>query len=554
MSDTVVLKNKKTGQEIVLKRKRRPFTQMIGENLKEAAQTTYSEGVAPMLHGLSTAAFGIPKGALNKYSPELSKKIFAEQETLGGKALRAGSETLGFLRGGAVKVGGALTRKILGRARPFIQEMAKYGTAGVLQSPEDIADWKGRAKQGAIAAGAIPLGLGAGKIISKGAQAGGRVIGSVKGALRKHGKKIMQSDFVRSTLAPKLQQGFDKAFVQFGKPMQEFAKRKLKIAEPIVQYIGKLKPHTISGASAQYGDDVANVVNQVDDALAKQEQQITQLYNQAFRSVPQKKPVLPINKTFRSIKTALKRNGWLDDMGNLTSRADDPLQSSTLRALASEYRNLRPEQGLQKSQVGRVTQQQWRNLRDTLTNLYKKDPNQRGTVKSILNAMHREGEQAGLVGIQKARNLFVKHLDDLDNLGKISEGKLSKVFNLDQRTVNGIQRMERSLGIRILEPSRNIVAHNTLNAKLATQKIDDVVLGENEFFAKQLDSALNPAKMKTIRETAKELLGDNALVDDIFNDLNMFRKIYMIKKGAIKAGAVAGLGAAGGAGYGVLTD
>ena len=83
--------------------------QMLGRNLQEAARTTYREGISPVLSGISTAAFGLPKAII----PESYRKaIFPEQETLSGKALRE-SEIAGFMVEN-IKTGAKLAKRIVG--------------------------------------------------------------------------------------------------------------------------------------------------------------------------------------------------------------------------------------------------------------------------------------------------------------------------------------------------------------------------------------------------------------------------------------------------------
>jgi len=134
--------------------------QMLGRNLVEAGQKTYKEGISPILSGLSTAAFGLPKAAATQAG--VKEQVFPEQETVGGKILRGVSETAGFMGGGAVKTGAKVAEKIGGNLlrNKIARGATEFGIAGALQTPEEDMIAPGqRATQaviGAFLGGAVP--------------------------------------------------------------------------------------------------------------------------------------------------------------------------------------------------------------------------------------------------------------------------------------------------------------------------------------------------------------------------------------------------------------
>lgn len=134
--------------------------QAIGGRLQREGQAIYKEGISPILSGLSTAAFGLPKAIAQKAG--VKEAIFPEQETLAGKATRGVAETLGFMGGGAVKIGGKVAGKIGGNLlrNKILKGATEFGIAGALQTPEeDIIAPERRVTQGLIGAffgGAVP--------------------------------------------------------------------------------------------------------------------------------------------------------------------------------------------------------------------------------------------------------------------------------------------------------------------------------------------------------------------------------------------------------------
>lgn len=95
---------------------KKSLPEILGMNLKKAAKETYTEGVAPILHGVSTAAFGLPKVLARKVSPEFEKQVFPEQETGSGKSLRFISEVGGYFGGGASKLAQKAASKFTNKA------------------------------------------------------------------------------------------------------------------------------------------------------------------------------------------------------------------------------------------------------------------------------------------------------------------------------------------------------------------------------------------------------------------------------------------------------
>ena len=75
------------------------------------------EVIAPLAKGASNYAFGVPKVLMGKMAgPDASKQIFADQETMGGKALNIASEGAGYIGGGAAKLGLKVGEKLLPKA------------------------------------------------------------------------------------------------------------------------------------------------------------------------------------------------------------------------------------------------------------------------------------------------------------------------------------------------------------------------------------------------------------------------------------------------------
>lgn len=120
---------------------------------KDQSPTAYSEIASPLLSGVSSAAFGIPKYLVNKYGGEkMTENVFPEQQTAGGKALRFGSEAAGLLGGGAAKIG-------LGIAERAIPKIASSGL-GLKAGVGAIENFNRAKMMGNIGRSAIAGGVG----------------------------------------------------------------------------------------------------------------------------------------------------------------------------------------------------------------------------------------------------------------------------------------------------------------------------------------------------------------------------------------------------------
>lgn len=149
------------------------------EQLKETA--------GAIRRGVSTAGFGIPEFAVGKFAPELKERIFPEQITGPGKAIRFGAEAAGLFGGGAagaakfvgglipkvaggIGLGGQIPRIISARKRAIalrnaLRGAAEAGTFGATQitdipGTEEGVTLGGQAKQAGVGA-TLGLAFGA---------------------------------------------------------------------------------------------------------------------------------------------------------------------------------------------------------------------------------------------------------------------------------------------------------------------------------------------------------------------------------------------------------
>lgn len=146
------------------------FSSTQKEVVKESSKSpfAYSETIAPLMHGASTVALGVPKAVAkadtSQAGQETYNTMYPEQETISGKILRGISETAGYTLGAPGIIGKAAIRGVEGllakKALSTTAKAAIYGGAsGAALTPTDKPlDLGQRATTGAVSA-AVPLGI-----------------------------------------------------------------------------------------------------------------------------------------------------------------------------------------------------------------------------------------------------------------------------------------------------------------------------------------------------------------------------------------------------------
>lgn len=365
----------------------------------------YRETVSPVASGLSTLAFGIPKAFAASQSPETKEALYPEQRTFGGKALRFVSETGGLLAGGALKYGAKLGARILPKMAEegLMRKAGRLGiegvVAGALQTPdqgEGILKPKERLEQaetwGALSA-TFPV-AGAtlsktGEVITKSGRwiaknVGGITDATVNTIKRLGANKVFdplkaKADYITQNLAPKI--------------------------------YNKLE----------------SIVQNADDA-----------YKQAMNNAPAGKKI-NVRPAIEEAGVRLKTLGLITDKGALTELGNSEIaRDSVYGKLLDFYKSADAisgvgrlaDQPLTQGQIIKlskasketlVNKDQFLFLRDKLNSLYKNKPSDID-VSKVVNKFYQSGEDAGIKGLQQARQLQkrVFEIEDKVDVNKIS--------------------------------------------------------------------------------------------------------------------------------------
>lgn len=521
---------------------------ILGRNLREAARETYREGISPMVSGLSTAGFGLPKALAYKVSPELEKTIFPEQRTLGGKVLRGVSEVGGFAVGGAgrlgLKAGARLVPKVGGEL--LRRKALRGGISGLvsgasLTPKEDIIAPTQRLQTGlgfGLAGAALPM---AGAGISKAKETFGKAT----------------ADYVKTRILPKAYNIFQNNVRNFTTGIEKFAKDKLKIPQSAINTIKQKGYDVVQKTRQLYGDTTDTIYQKIQQGFTNKKTIADTAYREAMAKTPTGYgETINIANTEKEITGILRKYGMINAEGNPTALAGDPsLVNSQIKKLLDIQQSLKlritapPKKPLTIKQMERflktgvkrealaeeirLSKDQYTLLRDNLNGLYKETPTDRN-IAQIMNRFYADGETSGLKGLLKAREMERAAFEAEDkflNSALIKERKLSNFHekSFTSEEFRQLKEAEKYIGVDFIDDL------DTLTAGKYLDKLNEY--NPNKF-ATDLQKAVTPSETKYIQSQYRDLLGEQT--DDIFKEIVSHRQAIKIKKGALAGAGLIG--------------
>ena len=406
--------------------------------------TLYSEVGAPLLHGVSSFAFGIPK--LTARATGAEEYMYPEQQTIGGKILRGGAETAGIIGGGIGKVATKVGQKFIPKlaTEALRRKASRYalegGLTGLLMPP----------KQGTLAPQErLQTGLGASALSGgapyavKGAQLGGQLL--AKGAGKVGGFVARNiAGYSKSALNTINKFGFDKVQKVSQKGYDYLAKEVIPVArERVIDSITKLgknskdllenlgfNPEEITDIYRVSKDNLIKLKSLIaknwvglDENLNTQRQTLGQQIGQVYDIAESNGNTIQVNSTINLLKRKLLENGLITKAGELFPDAINH-PSQTLRTLAkiySEYNGFK-ELGIP----------QFRNMMSKLESAIRPDERFNIYVYPVIKKL-RDDSVKSLQPVNILRNVdFAKLNKDysdittLQNLGS----KLNKAINI----------------------------------------------------------------------------------------------------------------------------
>lgn len=314
--------------------KQESIPQMLGRNLIEAAKETYREGIAPIVHGASTFAFGIPKAVAKATGTE--QIIYPEQQTLVGKALRFPAEAYGYLGGGAARVGESAIKgavrlfpKLAGKQvyKQAIKGAIGGGAYGLSQVAPEGKSQLQQAGEFAAIGGAIPpvigtavaFGKGLGQIVTKSGRWVAKNIGGISDATvniikRLGADKVFDPikaniDYISSNIVPRVKERVTGLITNFSEKSKPILKDLGFKAEQI-EDLSSIDKKTLNSLKDAFTGDW----NAMQKSLEGIKNNADKMQQAIFEKNPNAK-VFP-KDTFYKLQNILRQNNWIDSQGN----------------------------------------------------------------------------------------------------------------------------------------------------------------------------------------------------------------------------------------------
>ncbi len=245
----------------------------------------------------------------------------------------------------------------------------------------------------------------------------------------------------------------------------------------------------------EYGSSNGSLVQTIKDSLTRKIDEADSKYQQVFDNFGNGKAI-NIRPAIEEAGNRLKRLGLITESGNLTELGKSEIsRDSVYGKLLDFYQSsdaisgvgkLANKESLTQGQMvklmkaGRetyVNKDQFLFLRDKLNSLYKNKPSDID-VSKVVDRFYRCGEDSGLSGLQRARELEREAFRKSDmflnrNTGDLkiaTEKNLNRVGKLSQQEREHIQELERYIGKPIIKDADSINKLNEARNLLAKRK------------------------------------------------------------------------------------
>jgi hypothetical protein len=364
-----------------------------------------------------------------------------------------------------------------------------------------------------------------------------------KGAVKAVSKFIPETikrgaaDYLTNTVAPTAHKIFQDAVSKFTPEIVNFA-RKLKVPESAISTMKKFGTQAVEQSKGS-GDALSQRITK---GLEAKNKEVEDAYKTATAGFEKKGGVIPLNSTKNAMESLLKRAGYLDKDGIETGKATrDTLESSPLRKILGYYKDIGDNKNVANSF-------EWNIFRNNLSKARNADKSLSGPIKGILDALHSDGEKAGLTGISKARQLAAKNFAAEDKFtsanGEVKsfmqEKGVGKYHTMSGSQKRSVQELANHIGDKGLVD--DIEKHS------ASQYLDKITEGKSlEGFQKLINNADN--KLGYEKLELENIMGKKN-AEDIIKEVNAHRKVMAAKEIAKKTGKYAGIGAATAVGAG----
>lgn len=512
----------------------------VKSGLLQTAEDYYRELTSPFISGASTFGLGIPKAAAEAQG--MKDIMFPEQESILGKAIRIGSEGLGYTIGAGAQlakqglraVAGAGTRLAgKGLLKAATRGAIEGGIMGLVNAPVtgDFLDPEARLKQAVSWAewgGGIPIaGAGARRIGGFSTGTGSWIaknIGGVTDATVATIKRLganrvfdpfkAKADYIATNLMPRIQTKIVDSVKNFTPQIETYARETLGVPESAINTIKRYGTDNVRRIQRAYAGSTDTIHQKIAQGFAGVRDAADKAYGLAVRTM--KGDTIKADRFYSTIKTELRRKGWIDFQGNPTSRYKgglDPIADK----MTDLYLDMLTRTGSGKEIIGYgMSKADFSTYRDALGMLLREKPSDIMVMKARA-ALYNAAENSGMTGIKAARELErkvrvteKKFLNrNTGNLKAFGEKTLDRFHNLTKDQLRQLKEIEQYTGVTFVDD---------LDAMTAAKYLDEIGNVDPKTIVSDLVSAKNPNATGLVRTKYSDMLGKDSIANE-FDDL-----------------------------------
>lgn len=264
------------------------------------------------------------------------------------------------------------------------------------------------------------------------------------------------------------------------------------------------------------------IVSRIKNGISQKSTQADNAYRMAVEGF---KGQIDSSKFMNSIKSSLESKGWIDKLGNPTTRYKGGI-SPTYDKLTDLYQDLKPAKGIKGNVLSR---EDFSTYRDALGDMLKEKPSDIA-IQKARNSLYDSAEYSGMKGIKSARDLEKKAFEfERKNINrntgelKIKESNLDKYHSMSESDKRSLQNIENYTGKPFIDDLSKITAK---------KHIDNIDKKISELVSK----GENPKNTSSSLKELGDLVGkDNA--NKIMREVVAQRRIKKLSKGASLLGA-----------------
>lgn len=464
----------------------------------------------------------IPASFFNQYllnyprsvTEKLGYEYPSETDNPVAGALAKGAGVAGALTSPIWKMLPTLSGAGRGASLPKVVRGALEGAAGgALYSPQDVTDLGARGTQaatGAALGGGFVVGARAAKevgpLLAKGARRIGGVSSKAIKWLKQRGSKNIFTpakeavDYVKTHLAPQVQEIYEKSVDDFIEPVRKYAVDKLKVPVNAVNTITKMGYGRVKEVAAKFGNRVDDFVDVIDNGLDAKVEQAGNMFDESLAGL--EKPYVNAGRTKNAASKILRENNFLKPNGDIVDGFGAKEVPQVFKVIADVYERVRETNTLDVNDF-RFFRRMIRKANKTSGEFYIDG-------SKVIDSLYDDVAHSGAVGIKDAKRAYaVAKGNQKAYQGKFKVNKLNKYHKMTKQELADINNIQKHIDDNFIDDLAAVTAEKEMSVY---QKRDI------DWMSDKLQSATDPKNTESVRRQLSEIIGPEQ-ADDIINNI-----------------------------------